>query len=58
MYNAFGDTSDDYQGDWANLPLAYQKSTGVQTPIEKSDKNDELIAVMKSVRSLLLKKGG
>lgn len=62
IYSAFGEVSDDFDGDWGNIPLAYLKHMASQTSIEKSDNgcNDEMVAVMKSVRSMLRKmsKGG
>lgn len=62
IYSAFGEVSDDFEGDWGNIPLAYLKHMASQTNIEKSDSgcNDEMVSVMKSVRSMLRKmsKGG
>ena len=62
IYNLFGEVSDDFDGDWGNIPLAYLKHTASQTSIEKSDNgcNDEIVSVMKSIRSMLRKmsKGG
>lgn len=60
-YNALGEVSDDYEGEWANIPLAYSKTvSGLDTQIAKAAENhdDEIVAVMKSVRSLLKEKGG
>lgn len=56
LHKVTGKTAEPYKGDWANLPLVYQNiaQTAPQTlDIIKSDKNDEMIAVMKEVRSLL-----
>ena len=65
-YKALGETSDDFEEDWGNIPLAYSKTqsalNGLETQIAKAENNhdDEIVAVMKSVRSLLMKqsKGG
>lgn len=65
-YSALGEVSDDYEGDWGNIPLAYSKVqtslNGLEAQIAKAEGNhdDEIVAVMKSVRSLLMKmsKGG
>ena len=63
-YKILGETSDDFEGEWANIPLAYQKLQPVinslDTQITKAanNKEDEIIAVMKSVRSLLLERQG
>ncbi|MDE7244995.1 MAG: phage portal protein, partial [Oscillospiraceae bacterium] len=70
--NSLGETSEDYPGEWGNIPLAYQKTQGsgagtgqdindlamsLQKQIEKaaSHNDDAVVAVMKEVRSLLLK---
>lgn len=66
---AIGEVSEDYEGDWGNIPLAYQKnsssaaqplnSEGLQAKvgevIMKAENNNEveLVAIMKEVRSLL-----
>lgn len=62
-FKSLGEVSDDYEGEWGNIPLAYQKHiSGLNAQIAKAgnNKEDEIIAIMKSVRSLLLKysKGG
>ncbi|MCM1227499.1 MAG: phage portal protein [Clostridium sp.] len=61
-YNALGDTSDDYDGDWGNVPLAFQKAAidGLEMQISKAENNrdDEIVAVMKAVRSLLIERQG
>ena len=66
---AIGEVSEDYEGDWGNIPLAYQKTSSSATPqltgeelqakvgevIMKAETNNEveLVAIMKEVRSLL-----
>ena len=58
-YNALGQVSDDYDGEWANVPLAYSKTIGSQAvDIAKNTDENELVAVMKSVRRLLVERGG
>ena len=60
-YNALGEVSDDYEGDWGNIPLAYSKMLGgLDTQISKAAENhdDEIVAVMKAVRKLLAERGG
>jgi capsid portal protein len=67
-YEALGEVSEDYPDDWGNTPLAYSKSQSsgfdlgtltmsVQRQIEKAASNhdDAVVAVMKEVKSLLLK---
>jgi PBSX family phage portal protein len=67
-YEALGEVSEDYPDDWGNTPLAYSKSQNsgfdlgtltmsVQRQIEKAASNhdDAVVAVMKEVKSLLLK---
>lgn len=68
VYNAFGETSEDYPDEWGNIPLAYNKTQNSGTSfdlgqltmslnkqIEKAAANhdDEIVAVMKEVRNLL-----
>lgn len=71
-YTTLGDNFEPFEGEWADIPLAYAKMT--QTPaipdltaqLEKQiakaagAQDDAVVAVMKEVRSLLLKmsKGG
>lgn len=71
-YTTLGDNYEPFEGEWADVPLAYAKMT--QTPaipdltaqLEKQiakaagAQDDAVVAVMKEVRSLLLKmsKGG
>lgn len=62
-YKALGEVSDDYEGDWGNIPLVYSKlANSLEKQIEKAAHNndDEIMGIMKSVRSLLVKmsKGG
>lgn len=69
LFKALGETSEDYEEDWGNTPLAYAKTQGAsQTPtpsaevMEQFEKqlrkavshNDvEIVAVMKEVKNLL-----
>ncbi len=64
LYNALGEVSEDYEGDWANEPLAragMQADPAVEEQLEKqiakaaAHGNDEVVAVMKEVRNLLQK---
>lgn len=69
IYEAYGEVAEDYEGDWGNTPLAYSKTQGgggfdlgaltmsLQKQIEKAAGNhdDAIVAVMKEVKSLLLK---
>lgn len=60
-YNALGDVSDDYEGEWGDIPLERSKMIGnLDTQIAKAESNhdDEIVAVMKSVRALLAERGG
>lgn len=70
-YSVMGDSAEPYDDDWGDVPLAYSKTqsptnaagglqgVGVQleAQIQKAatDNNDAVVAVMKEVRSLLLK---
>lgn len=65
-YSIMGESAEPYEGEWADLPLAYARSMAAQTTditeqITKQilkaqdDKEDEIVAVLKSVRSLLRK---
>lgn len=73
IYNAYGQTSEDYKGDWGNVPLAYSDSIkaegepeidiahltmSIDKQIQKAAKNhdDAIVAVMKEIRNILLKK--
>ena len=69
VYSAFGEVAEDYPEEWGNTPLAYSKTQGaggldlgtltmsLQKQIEKAAGNhdDAVVAVMKEVKSLLLK---
>lgn len=64
---ALGEVSEDYPDDWGNVPLAYAKAqqatqtgltTALSSQIEKATEkheDDAVVAVMKEVRSLLMK---
>ncbi len=62
----YGETSEDYEGAWGNIPLAYSKiqnpgnpysaiDTQLATQISKAegDGANEIVAIMKEVRTLL-----
>lgn len=66
IYRAYGETSEDYQGEWGDISLAYLKAqssnidadqiaASLQKQISKAAANhdDEIVAVMKEVRKLL-----
>ena len=67
VYSAFGETSEDYEGDWANEPLARSQagesksedSPDISEQLEKqiakaaAEHDDNVVAVMKEVRNLL-----
>lgn len=64
LYNALGEVSEDYEGDWANEPLAragMQADPSVEEQLEKqiakaaAHGNDEVVAVMREVRNFLQK---
>ena len=70
IFEAYGETAEDYEGDWGDTPLAYSKSQGggmdfdlgqltmsLQKQIEKAagQHDDTVVAVMKEVKRLLLK---
>lgn len=66
VYEAYGEVAENYDGEWGDVPLAYNKSQNgnmgglamsLQKQIEKASKNndDAVVAVMKEVKSLLLK---
>lgn len=71
IFNAYGETSEDYPGEWGNVPLAYansqakagggmdigQLTEALQKQIMKASGNhdDAVVAVMKEVKRLLLK---
>ena len=60
-YKISGDVSEDYPGEWGDIPIAYAKMTQTDAQLVKQiqkaadDGNTEIVAVMKEVRSLLLK---
>ena len=70
-YAVMGDSAEPYDGEWGDVPLAYSKTQGataglglpqgigtqLEAQIQKAaaDNNDAVVAVMKEVRSLLLK---
>lgn len=66
-HTLLGDNFEPYEGDWGDTPLAYSKLTQTSAPaditaqldkqIEKAAEaqDDAVVAVMKEVRSLLLK---
>lgn len=67
LYDALGETSENYDGDWADRPIALygadqqtaegseQLDKKLETQIEKAaaEHEDEIVAVMKEIRSLL-----
>lgn len=64
---AYGEVSEDYEGDWGNIPLAYSKTQGgagfgldglglsLQKQIAKAERNrdDAVVAVLKEIRKML-----
>ena len=60
-YHALGESSDDYRGEWGEVPLAVsnqlaQQEHQLDNQIQKAVENrepDEMIVVMKEVRKLL-----
>ena len=62
VYKALGEVSDDYDGDWGDVPLMYSKTiaNGIEAQIAKAAQNhdDEIVAIMKSVRAVLREKRG
>lgn len=71
IFEAYGETAEDYPEEWGNIPLAYSKTQGgggggfdigsltesLQKQIAKaaSRSDDEVVAVMKEVKRLLMK---
>ncbi|MCD7812195.1 MAG: phage portal protein [Ruminococcus sp.] len=72
IYEAFGETAEDYEGDWGNVPIACSKASSgtpnelssieqitksLQQQISKaaSNKDDEIVAIMKEVKKILQK---
>ena len=58
-YQALGESSDDYPGEWGEVPIAVSAQNAGQQldgQIEKAEQNGEpgeMVAVMKEVRRLL-----
>lgn len=68
IYEAYGETAEDYEGEWGDIPLAYSKTQGggfdlgqlttsLQKQIEKAagNRDDSVVSVMKEVKRLLMK---
>lgn len=63
IYKSLGEVSEDYEGDWGNIPLAITnaQNSGVMMSLDRQIRkatahNDtEIVAVMKEVRNLLIK---
>lgn len=70
LFEAYGEVAEDYPEEWGDIPLAYSKTQGggagldfgslsasLQKQIEKaaSGSDDEVVAVMKEVKRLLMK---
>lgn len=65
IYSALGETSEDYEGDWGNEPLARsqqqtpEESAGIAEQLERqiakaaAEHDDSVVAVMREVKSLL-----
>ncbi len=64
LYDAYGETAENYEGDWADLPLSLANKSGgamdmmmggLETQIGKAEasNDDEIVAVLKEVRRLL-----
>lgn len=66
LYKQLGETSEDYEGEWAKIPLPYTKLQGnsnnaqsvsaqLDTTIEKASTagDDEIVSVLKEVRKAL-----
>ncbi|MCM1530111.1 MAG: phage portal protein [Alistipes sp.] len=73
IYNAYGRVSEDYEGDWGNIPIGVntQPQNASQIDISQlteqlnkqiskaaSNSSDEVVAVMKEVRRLLKEMAG
>ena len=63
-YKIFGETSENFEGDWGDIPLAYSKTAqsggfneGTIQQVEKSVEHSdiELMSVMKETRNFLIK---
>jgi capsid portal protein len=61
-YDLLGEKSVNFDGEWGETPLAYAKlgQSGSAVPVQKSANyaHDEIVAVMKEVRGMLMKGGG
>ncbi len=62
IYKAFGETSENFKGDWGDVPLAYSSAAGGldkenSHQIRKASEHDdiELMSVMKEIRKILIK---
>ena len=60
LYKQLGETSEDYEGEWGNIPIPYAKMiqslpTQLDTTIEKAAVagDDEIVSVLKEVRKAL-----
>lgn len=62
IYRAFGETSENFEGDWADMPLSVAQMQGasgldqqlsqqIQKSVERKD--DEITVVLKEIRKLL-----
>lgn len=73
VYNAYGRVSEDYEGDWGNIPIGVTTTPQKTAPVDvesisenlnkqirkaAASHDDAVIAVMKEVRNLLVKMGG
>jgi len=62
-YKAFGEVSENYKGDWGDIPLAYASLSPagqLDQQIQKAAARDdvEITAVLKEIRKLLIAGGG
>lgn len=67
VYEALGEVSEDYEGDWGDIPLTYSKGAsptdalssllGVSMAIQKAQANhdDDIIPVLKEIKKYLQK---
>jgi PBSX family phage portal protein len=65
IYEALGEVSEDYEGDWGEIPLAYSKGStgtdtlsnllGVSTAIQKAHNNhdDDVVPVLQAIKKYL-----
>ena len=71
LYKALGEVSEDYEGDWGNLPLGFNVTpqetsqtalqgitSSIEQQIQKAEKNhdDDVVAIMREVKKLLIAK--